>query len=512
MRRITFSTHVVALAAACALTMSACQHASMMNASEETSTSVASSSNYYVSTTGSDSTGNGSISKPWATIAHASTQVGAGATVYVAAGVYSGSFTTNSSGTSSAYITYVASTANFSGAVNCAQVAADHGDLGTCAQLVGTTTDTWINDGNYVAIKGFDVSGPGINGIYTQGAGTLISGNHVHDVLTSTCNSTGGSGINLNGTNAEVVGNYVHNIGPYPAACGYVQGIYFLQAGGYAYNNISFNNSGFGIQLWHYPSNIDIFNNTIFANASGGIVLGTDTSGVTVNYITVANNILVDNGGMGVSEQGASNSSTGTNNVYENNLVEGNSGGSFSLQNGLTATLTVTAAPQFVDYTGTSSGNYHLLSTSPAIGKGVASGAPSTDFDGNSRPAGGPIDIGAYQYVASAATASTEPAINLSPSSLTFDSTAPGATSAIQYVTLTNSGNATLNFSQDFAISGPFAFGGTGTCGLSVAAGSNCTISVVFKPAKAGEVTGAVTLTDNAGTGSQQIQLSGTGS
>lgn len=518
MRRISFRTHAVAVAAAFALTMSACQQASLMNASEDAkaktaSTSSSSSSSYYVSTTGNDSTGNGSESKPWATIAHASKKVGAGATVYVAAGVYSGSFTTNASGTASAYITYVASTANFSGTVNCAQVAANHGDLSTCAQLVGTDTDTWVNNGNYVAIEGFDVSGPGMNGIYTQGTGTLIEGNHVHNVLPSTCNSDGGSGINLNGTNAEVVGNYVHNIGPYPTACGYVQGIYFLQSGGYAYNNISFDNSGFGIQLWHYPSNIAIFNNTIFNNASGGIVLGTDTSGVTVDYITVANNIVVNNGGPGVSEQGASAKSTGTHNLYEHNLVEGNSGGSFSLQNGLTAVGTIAAAPQFVDGTGNSSGNYQLLSTSPAIGGGLASGAPSTDFNGNPRPQGGPIDIGAYQHTSSSSSpTAASPAISLSPGSLAFASTAPGASSAIEYVTLTNTGTETLDFSGDFQISGPFAFGGTGTCGLTVSAESSCTISVVFKPTSAGTATGAVTLLDNAGTGTQQIALSGSGS
>lgn len=515
MRRKLLGTHAAAAATACVLAMSACQHASLMNASEGVaSSSTAAASAYYVSTTGSDSTGNGSESSPWATIAHASTQVGPGATVYVAAGVYTGSFTTNSSGTASDYITYVASSADFSGAVNCAQVAANHGDLSTCVQLVGTDTDTWTNNGNYVAIEGFDVTGPGINGIYTQGTGTLISGNHVHDVLTGTCNSDGGSGINLNGSNAEVVGNYVHNIGPYPKACGYVQGIYFLQAGGYAYNNISFNNSGFGIQLWHYPSNVAIFNNTIFNNASGGIVLGTDTSGVTVDYITVANNIVVNNGGEGVSEQGAADSSTGTHNIYKNNLVEGNSGGSFSLQNGLTATSTVAASPQFVNDTGNASGDYHLLSTSPAIGAGIASGAPSTDFDGNPRPQSGVVDIGAYQYQASgsaATPASTLPAIRIAPLSLSFAATKPGKTSAIQYLTITNSGGSTLNFSQDFAISGPFAFANKGTCGLTVAANASCTISVVFKPTAAGSFAGAVTLSDNAGAGTQQIALSGEG-
>lgn len=345
-------------------------------------------------------TGNGSLGNPWATIAHASTLVGPGATVYVAAGVYDASFTTRASGTAGAYITYQATSADFSVNVNCAQLAAQHGDLSGCPQLVGTNTDTWENTGNYVAIKGFDVTGPGINGIYTQGNATLIQGNHVHDVLTSTCNSDGGSGINLNGTNAEVVGNYVHNIGPFPAPCGFVQGIYFLQAGGYAFNNISFANSGFGIQLWHYPANVAIFNNTVFNNASGGIVLGTDNS-FTVDYITVANNIVVNNNGPGISEQGASATSTGKHNVYENNLVDQNAGGSIQLQNGLTAKATLVSSPQFVNYTGTATGIYQLLESSPALNAGIVSGAPTNDFNGNPRPQGQAPDLGAYQRAAS---------------------------------------------------------------------------------------------------------------
>jgi hypothetical protein len=386
-----------AILVVCSLGLSGCQSASMLSGTTEHKSANHSNSSYYVSASGSDSSGTGSISSPWATIAHASTQVGPGATVYVAPGVYTASFTTNASGTSGAYITYTASNTSFSAPVNCAQIAANHEDLSQCAQLVGTDTDTWVNNGNYVAIEGFDVTGPGINGIYTQGNATLISGNHVHDVLTSTCNDDGGSGINLNGTNAEVVGNYVHNIGPFPSACGYVQGIYFLQAGGYAWNNISFNNSGFGIQLWHYPAGEAIFNNTIFNNASGGIVLGTDGSN-TVDYITVANNIVVNNGGPGISEQGASSSSTGIHNVYEDNLVSGNSGGAISLQNGLIATGTVAKSAGFVDYTGTSTGNYHLLSTSPAILAGTSTNAPSFDFDHNPRPVAGATDVGAYEY------------------------------------------------------------------------------------------------------------------
>jgi hypothetical protein len=43
--------------------------------------------------------------------------------------------------------------------------------------------------------------------------------------------------------------------------------------------------------------------------------------------------------------------------------------------------------------------DFHLQSTSPAINAGSASGAPTTDFDGNARPQGSAYDIGAYEYV-----------------------------------------------------------------------------------------------------------------
>jgi hypothetical protein len=459
--------------------------------------------NYYVSTTGSDNSGNGSLTHPWATIAHASAKAGPGTVVHVAAGIYKNSFETSASGTATAYVTYIGESADFSAPVNCAQVAANHGDLSGCVRLVGTNGTTWTNYGNYVAIKGFDVTGGGLNGIYTQGTATRIIGNHVHDILNSTCNSDGGSGINLNGTYAQVSDNYVHNIGPYPSACGYVQGIYFLQEGGFAYNNISFNNSGFGIQLWHYTANIALVNNTLFNNASGGIVLGTDNN-FTVDYVTVSNNIVTNNGGEGVSEQGASSNSTGIHNIYTHNLVYGNRNGAFSLQNGLSATYTVDDPPLLVDQSGTSSGNYHLTYDSPAIDAATSINAPASDFDGTARPQHSGYDIGAYEYLDTAA-------LQLSTNPLSFPSTSIGTTSAVEYVTVTNTGSETLSFSSDFSISGPFAFGGLGTCALTLPSYTSCTISVIFKPTYPGTATGAVTLTDDASGGTQNIQLSGKG-
>lgn len=55
----------------------------------------------------------------------------------------------------------------------------------------------------------------------------------------------------------------------------------------------------------------------------------------------------------------------------------------------------------------TSSGNYHLLLSSPAIDLGTATGAPSDDVDGNLRPLGNGVDMGADEVISVANNAPT---------------------------------------------------------------------------------------------------------
>lgn len=101
------------------------------------------------------------------------------------------------------------------------------------------------------------------------------------------------------------------------------------------------------------------------------------------------------------------------------------------------------------------------------------------------------------------------PGVMLSPASLTFAAQNTGSTSASQAVTLTNSGGAALNITS-IAASGDFAE--TNNCGASLAASSNCTISVTFTPTAGGTRTGTLTVTDNASGSPQAITLTGTGS
>jgi hypothetical protein len=98
--------------------------------------------------------------------------------------------------------------------------------------------------------------------------------------------------------------------------------------------------------------------------------------------------------------------------------------------------------------------------------------------------------------------------VTLSPPSLAFGNQGVGTTSAARKITLANTGTATLTITS-ITISGPFAE--TNTCGSTVNAGKNCTISVTFSPTKTGSTSGVVTVTDNASNSPQTVSLSGSG-
>ena len=98
---------------------------------------------------------------------------------------------------------------------------------------------------------------------------------------------------------------------------------------------------------------------------------------------------------------------------------------------------------------------------------------------------------------------------NFSPASLTFGTTTVGMSSTAAAVTISNSGNMSLNIGS-VAISGDFSQ--SNNCASSVAPGASCVVNVVFTPAAAGSRTGALTLTSDAQNGTvQAVSLSGTG-
>jgi Abnormal spindle-like microcephaly-assoc'd, ASPM-SPD-2-Hydin len=106
-------------------------------------------------------------------------------------------------------------------------------------------------------------------------------------------------------------------------------------------------------------------------------------------------------------------------------------------------------------------------------------------------------------------TAGGGPVVTLTPTSLTFAKTVVGNTSAAKAVTMSNTGNATLNITSIVA-SGDFAISSS-TCGSTLAAGNSCKFKVTFTPTQLGVRTGNLTITDNAPNSPQTVPLSGTG-
>ncbi|HEV2175947.1 MAG TPA: FG-GAP-like repeat-containing protein [Terriglobia bacterium] len=104
--------------------------------------------------------------------------------------------------------------------------------------------------------------------------------------------------------------------------------------------------------------------------------------------------------------------------------------------------------------------------------------------------------------------AAQAPVVSLSPASLTFGNQLVGTGTPEQRVTLTNTGSASLSITS-IAVSGDFIE--TNLCKSPIAVGASCTISVLFKPAATGTLTGAVTITDNAAGSPQTVSLTGTG-
>jgi pectate disaccharide-lyase len=344
---------------------------------------------YFVSPTGDD-TNNGSQAYPFATIQQAEKVATPGTTVHVLPGTYTQPVTIRTSGTADAPITFISDT-----------------KWGAKIQTTGST-DPWTTRANYINIIGFDITSTGSrDGINNLGSFISTIGNHVHDIP-SQCDSTGGAGINDGNYAAhddDIISNKVNNIGDtYPRLCQYVHGIYHSTYRGHIMNNISFDNAGCGINLWHAANATIVTNNLSFGNEEHGISIGTatnDTRGVPGDHFIVANNISIDNALLGIRER----KGVGPDNQYLNNIVYGNGSAPFGDENynwpstvGTKDIMTITQNAQFVNFQLDGSGNYHLQATSPAIDAGTSVGAPSTDFDGNPRPQGKGYDIGPYEY------------------------------------------------------------------------------------------------------------------
>jgi uncharacterized protein YjdB len=345
--------------------------------------------NYYVAATGSDANPC-TAAAPCYTLQRVSQLMSPGDNAHVASGNYTWSYSGNQvskSGTATAPISYVS-------------------DTKWGAKIYGSDCSPITNNGDYVQIINFDVTGSCVQGITTNGSYSKIIGNRVHDMPgTQLTAAIVGDCCSYASTGIQIIGNVVDNIGPW-GQVNQTHGIYVASAYGVVEDNIVTRAASACIQTYHGATHLIISNNTIANCGKYGIQISADPAITTNDYTTVDNNIVVNVNGYGIWE--STFGAIGTHNVYNNNIVYNNSP-NFSLVNGTqSGTITLTSAQfsaLFVNYTGDITGDYHLQSGAVAIDAGAtlcASGVslcvPGLDFSGVLRPQGLAYDIGAYEW------------------------------------------------------------------------------------------------------------------
>lgn len=104
------------------------------------------------------------------------------------------------------------------------------------------------------------------------------------------------------------------------------------------------------------------------------------------------------------------------------------------------------------------------------------------------------------------------PLISFSSTSLSFAARTVGTISPTQTISIENPGTATLTISAiGITGTGAASFHQTHTCGSTLPAGANCSVTVTFKPTVVGTLGASLTFTDNTTGSPQTILLAGTG-
>lgn len=389
---------------------------------------------YWVKNGGSNGLDGLSPATAWATLTHAANEVGPGDTVHVLDGSYQGFYLTTS-GTAGSPITFRAEGSNVRITSN-NPVTNDGINLEGASHVVidGFIVNDRTRAGiravlaDHVTVRNCSLGNNGMWGILTGYVDDFTAeGNVAHHsqvehgiyvsnsadrpiVRNNVVYSNRGNGLHFNGDaelgggdglieDAIVEGNVIYDNG-----VGGGSGIN-MDGGvrGVIRNNLLYGNHASGISLYRIDGGSGandnrIVNNTIVQASDGRWAINI-RDGSTGN--TVRNNILYSlhsfRGVISIDAASRPGFTSDYNSVMSRFSTDG--GGSvisFAAWQALgydAHSFVATPAEHFV----APGSDYHLLATSPAIDAGLATGAPATDLDGAPRPAGGGVDLGAYE-------------------------------------------------------------------------------------------------------------------
>ncbi|HEY9008843.1 PKD domain-containing protein [Ohtaekwangia sp.] len=362
---------------------------------------------------------------------------------------------------------------------------------------------------NYV----HDVKGEGFyigNSFYNGWTGnTSCSGTtlYPHDIIgckvyKNIVRNSGAEAIQVGAASSgcEIHDNNVELFGQDPFASYQNNGIQIgLGTGGLMYNNVVKNGPGNGIIVQGKADNI-IYNNVIIGAGSIGIYCDdATTSGTLGSGFSFINNTIITPGsdGLKIAAERVS-----MNHFINNIIIKPGSG---VYVNKTMTSVKMDEANNYysaniddVKFANAAAGDYHLLSTSPALNKGasVSTYGVTFDFDNKARPSGGVYDIGAFEMQTVSNTtptvsAGTDQTVTLPTSAITVSGSAADTDGSITSYTWTKqsgpaatlTGTTTATLSASSLVDGTYTFRLTVQDNAGATASDDVTIVVNSAPA-----------------------------
>ena len=211
----------------------------------------------------------------------------------------------------------------------------------------------------------------------------VIRGNHIH--ANSLIGGFEGSGLFISSPTI-IDGNWIEN--NHAPIEGSALCITDVTAPVTITNNIIVKNGGIGVRLIN-NQNLRLFNNTIAMNSYRGVQVSfPDDDPIGLTKFTLENNIIASNGECGVYIENEGKQ------VLDFNDVVGQRYQYCGFPDIQDHNLSIN--PVFVDPT---AGDFHLVPESPAINHGDQAFAPMTDYDGTQRSLYYQVDMGALEFV-----------------------------------------------------------------------------------------------------------------